>query len=104
LRVRKICIDAPRTHDIFRTVKAEHIREFVNRPREAVESLKAEWWASHADADEEGSALHVGHALLEHARHVDASFPSAEYLAADLEHHILLKKRLDRASQALARR
>ena len=86
------------------TVKAEHIREFVNRPREAVESLKAEWWASHADADEEGSALHVGHALLEHAREVDASFPSADYLAADLEHHILLKQRLDRASQALTRR
>lgn len=88
----------------FRNVKAEHIREFLNRPRQQVELLKAEWWASHAAADGHGSALDVGHAVLEHARQLDASFPSPEYLAADLEHHILLKKRLDRASQALVRR
>ena len=82
----------------------QHIQAFVHRSRQPVEVLKAEWWASHADADSEGSALEVAHALLEHARLVDPSFPSAEYLAADLEHHILLKQRLDRASKALARR
>jgi hypothetical protein len=71
----------------FRNVKAEHIREFLNRPRQQVESLKAEWWASHAAADGHGSALDVGHAVLEHARQLDASFPSP-----------------DRASQALVRR
>lgn len=91
-------------HDMFRDVKAEHIKEFLNRPREPIESLKAEWWASHAAADGKGSALEVGHALLEHARRVDPSFPSADYLAADLEHHVVLKKCLDRASKALARR
>lgn len=36
---------------IFLGVKPEHIQAFVNRPRQPVESLKAEWWASHADAD-----------------------------------------------------
>ena len=85
-------------------MKAEDIKEFLNRSRQPVESLKAEWWASHADSDGKGSTLQLGHSLLEHARQVDPSFPSAEYLAADLEHHIALKKRLDRASKALARR
>ena len=84
---------------MFGAVDAEHIKEFVNRPRAAVDSLKAEWWAAHAER-----SLDAGHALLEHTRLVDPSFPSAEYLAADLEHHVVLKELLDRASKALASR
>lgn len=87
---------------MFRAVDAKHINEFVNRPRAAVDSLKAEWWAAHAGAG--GGSLDAGHALLEHTRLVDPSFPSAEYLAADLEHHVVLKELLDRASKALASR
>ena len=87
---------------MFGAVDAEHIKEFVNRPRAAIASLKAEWWAAHAGAT--GGSLDAGHALLEHTRLVDPSFPSAEYLAADLEHHIILKELLDRASKALASR
>ncbi|HEY6729004.1 MAG TPA: hypothetical protein VI197_33570 [Polyangiaceae bacterium] len=85
-------------------MKAEHIKEFLARPREAVEASKGEWWASRGATSGKGSALDVGHALLEHARRVDPFFPSAEYLAADLEHHVSLKECLDRASKALARR
>lgn len=85
-------------------VNAEDIKRFVRRPRAPVESLKASWWASRTGADGGVTSLEAGHALLEHARRVDPSFPSAEYLALDLKHHVVLKDRLDRASRALARR
>jgi hypothetical protein len=83
---------------------AKHIKEFVDRPRAAVDSLKAEWWAARAGEGGPGSSLAAGHALLDHARLVDPSFPSAESRALDLDHHILLKNLLDRASRALASR
>lgn len=89
---------------IVRGVEPEQIREFVRRSREPVERLKAEWWASHAGSKGPGSSLEVGHALLEHARRVDPSFPGPEYLEADLAHHVFLKERIDRVSAALTRR
>ena len=68
-----------------------------------MERLKAEWWAARVAADEQ-SALEAGHAMWEHARRVDPNFPGSEYLDRDLAHHIRLKKLIDSASQALARR
>jgi hypothetical protein len=89
---------------MLRHVDAKHIKEFVDRPRAAVDSLKAEWWAARAGDCGPGSPLAAGHALLDHARRTDPTFPSPEYLALDLDHHIRLKRLLDRASRALAGR
>jgi hypothetical protein len=81
-------------------VKAEDIREFAKRQREPVQRLKRAHWASVTQDAVGLSALEAGHALYEHVRSLQPSFPSEQYLADDLEHHVRLKRLIDDASHA----
>jgi hypothetical protein len=81
-------------------VKARDIKEFVERQREPVQRLKREHWAAQARGQSALSTLDASHALHEHARRVRPDFPSDQYLADDLIHHLHLKRMLDRAAPA----
>ena len=76
------------------------IRAFAARDRAEVADAKAAWWAS-ADPD---VRVRAAHALWEHARRVRPDWPTADDRAADLDHHVHLKRLLDRAGRALADR
>ena len=82
-------------------MRAEDIRAFVERPRAELELLKRQHWTARAHA---GDPAALGHLLYEHAREADPGFPSARYMREDWEHHLRLKKLLDRAQTALASR
>lgn len=83
-------------------MKADDIREFAKRQREPVQRLKRAHWASVTREAVGLSALEAGHALYEHARSMQPGFPSEQYLADDLEHHVRLKRLIDDASHAFA--
>jgi hypothetical protein len=80
-------------------MRAEDLREFARRPRDAVQSAKREHWRAVAQTQGGLGAFDAGQELYEHAESIGA-LPNAAYRAADLEHHIKLKQLLDRASQA----
>jgi uncharacterized protein YdhG (YjbR/CyaY superfamily) len=82
-------------------VRREDLREFAARARSPVELAKREHWRAAAQSGAGLAAFEAGQALYEHARE-SIGFPSEEYLADDLAHHVRLKKLLDRASQAAA--
>jgi hypothetical protein len=84
-------------------MKREDIRSFVARPRADVERLKRKHWALVAQTERRES-VPLGHLLLEHARATDPSFPPARYVSEDWEHHLRLKRLVDRAAAAFSRR
>ena len=85
-------------------MRAEDIRAFVQRPREPLASLKAEYWAERTRTSGGADNVAVGEALFLHAREVDPAFPSAELRAADLQHHLRLKALIDRVAPTFSRR
>jgi hypothetical protein len=82
-------------------VRAEDIRAFLRRPRGELERLKRRHWASYAAS---ADSVPLGHYLLEHAKQTDPTFPSARQRQEDWEHHVRLKRLVDRASAALSGR
>jgi hypothetical protein len=80
-------------------VRAEDLREFAARSRDAVAVAKRAHWQSVVQSGDGLGAFDAAQALYEHARLV-ADFPSESYAAEDLAHHVRLKQLIDRASEA----
>jgi hypothetical protein len=80
------------------------IRSFATRPWAEVQEAKRDWWARQYRDRGAAATLESSHALFEHARLVRPGFPAARDVAADLAHHVELKRQIDMASRALALR
>jgi hypothetical protein len=62
--------------------------------------LKEEHRADRYREQGAGATLAVAEALFEHARTIATDFPSESYRQEDLEHHIELKRLIDRTAHA----
>lgn len=81
----------------------EKIRAFVQRDRQHLEALKANYWAERFRLDVR-STWDAAQALLDYARRVRPPFPSDAERSADFTAHVSLRTRLDRAAHAFASR
>ncbi|HSN97943.1 MAG TPA: hypothetical protein VLS89_06580 [Candidatus Nanopelagicales bacterium] len=76
------------------------LRAFAQRDYALLERLKEEHRARRHREQGASSTVEVVSALFEHACQVAPDFPSERYRDEDLEHHIRLKRLLERASHA----
>jgi hypothetical protein len=79
------------------------IREFMNRRWQEIADAKTAFWAGRFAHDRLVS-WRAAQALLDHVRRVQPAFPDDRERDADLEGHLILRARLDRAAHAFARR
>ena len=79
-----------------------HLESFLRRDRAAVARLKREHWVARYRQSGGLATMRSGHQLYEHARRLRPDFPGQRARAADLAHHVELKRRLDRTADALA--
>jgi hypothetical protein len=84
-------------------VKDAEIREFVNRSRGEVMSAKREHWASLHRARGPAATVAASQALRQHMRRLRPEWPTDRDRAADLAHHLELKRKIDAAAHAFAR-
>ena len=80
------------------------VRSFMQRSYDVVAESKEDHWARRFQERGAEATWHAGQALREHAKRVRPDWPSEHDRAEDLEHHIQLKRLLDRAAHAFARR
>ena len=79
------------------------LRRFADRDHAAVERLKRAHWVRVYREQGGLATWRAGQALLEHVRRLYPDFPSPQERAADLAHHLELKRLLDRASRNIGR-
>jgi hypothetical protein len=85
-------------------VDREALRAFAGRDRAAVDASKRAYHARrHREGDGSAGFL-AGQALWQHARRLRPEWPDSRERDKDLAHHVELKRQLDRAAHALARR
>ena len=80
-------------------MRSADLREFAARPRDQIASAKRDYWRLAAQTGAGLAAFDAAQELYEHAKAV-GTYPNAAYQADDLQHHVRLKKLIDRASQA----
>jgi hypothetical protein len=80
------------------------VREFMLRDRKRVDALKRDHRAKRHRASGGKSGLEAAQALREHVRRVRPDWPTARGRREDLEHHVALKRRIDRAAHAFSAR
>ena len=80
------------------------IRAFAGRDWAAAEASKRAYLAERAREGDGMWAFWAAQALFEHMRALRPDFPTEADHAGDLEHHVALKRTLDRASRALLAR
>jgi hypothetical protein len=86
-------------------VDPEHARALVERGWQDAARRKRRYWAERvAEPGGVEAALAAVDALRRHMAAVQPGWPSAEARRADLDHHVELKRRIDRAAAALTRR
>ena len=83
---------------------AEQLREFLSRDRQRVTESDREHWRSLLRRRGPSALLDLGDAMAIDLRTIDPGSPTAEARRQDLEHHILLKRRIDAAAHAFAAR
>jgi hypothetical protein len=81
-------------------ISEDLLRNFVQRPWEAVETAKREHIAARYREDPDAHVARV-HALRDHMRLVRPEWPTDDDRARDLADHIALKAKIDRASRHL---
>lgn len=81
----------------------EHLRAYARRPWAERERAKREFVAERYRQDPAGHVASIA-ALREHLRQVRPEWPTPDELERDLEAHIDLKRKLDRAGAWLAAR
>lgn len=85
------------------TVRAEDVRAYLGRDWALFERARIDHWRELARTSGIGPALQVAEAMREHvARHATPKVLAADR-AADWEHHLEMKRRIDAASSALRR-
>ncbi|MGQ0653608.1 MAG: hypothetical protein ACT4P4_15290 [Betaproteobacteria bacterium] len=80
------------------------LAQFAARDRERVAALKREHHARQHRASRGAAGLRAAELLRQYARKARPGWPSARERAADLAHHVALKRRIDRAAHAFASR
>jgi hypothetical protein len=80
------------------------IRAFLGRDRASVEALKRRYWASRYRTLGPAATLAAAHELYAQLRAARPDYPGARARAADLAHHLELRRKLDRAAHGLALR
>lgn len=87
-----------------RMATRSEIQAFANRPWEMVSSLDRHYWAEKFRQNGSQSSVNASVALWRHMKSVRPEWPDAGERRRDLEHHVLLKGLLDKASRVLTRR
>jgi hypothetical protein len=82
----------------------DDIRAYANRDRSELQRLKRQHGADLIRDGGTDAAFRAVWALYLHAQAMHPGWPDERQRAEDLEHHIRLKKLLDRASRSLAGR
>ena len=80
------------------------LRSFVERDRESVSALKRRYWADRYRAEGPSATLEAAHQLHAQLRAARPAYPGDRERAADLAHHVELRRKLDRAAHALSLR
>lgn len=78
------------------------LRAFLARDRAAVFALKRRYWADRYRREGAAAILKATHALYAQLRSRRPDFPGDSARAADLAHHVELRRKLDRAARALS--
>lgn len=81
---------------------AKDVRAYVERDWASVEGRKQEHWARELTARGPEATIAASVALFEHMRLVRPEWPTPDDRRADLEHHIALKRAIDRAAGVVA--
>jgi hypothetical protein len=83
-------------------VKREHVRAFAARGWRLVSDAKRDHWARELAERGPGPAHMASVALREHMRLVRPDWPSETDRREDLDHHVALKRAIDRAARVFA--
>jgi hypothetical protein len=78
------------------------LRAYADRRWAAVEILKLEHWTREFAARGPAATLEASHGLWEHMRLLRPDWPSDEERREDLDHHLRLKRAIDRAAGVFA--
>ena len=78
----------------------EAVRAFVGRDWARVDALKRAYHADRARGAEPHAGFVLSQALREHARRVRPDWPTPRDRTEDLNHHVDLKRKLERAAHA----
>jgi hypothetical protein len=78
------------------------VRAFLDRGWGVAERLEREHWASVQRTEGPQANLRAARVLYEHVRRVRPEWPTEAERAADLAHHVALKRWIDRAAHAFA--
>lgn len=89
--------------DYTAVVDPKDLRAFAHRDWAAVEAAKKARAAERFRREGPVPLLRAARALFEHARAVNPDWPGARERSADLEHHVKLKRWLDRAADVRGR-
>jgi hypothetical protein len=79
----------------------EAIVAFVRRGWAAAEAREQDHWAREFAERGPDATLAASQALWQHMRTIRPDWPSAAERQADLDHHIALKRAIDRAARAV---
>jgi hypothetical protein len=85
-------------------VDRDSVRAYLDRDWSAGERLEREHWAALWRTLGPAANLRAARTLYEHVRRMRPEWPSEAERAADLAHHVALKRRLDLAARALTAR
>jgi len=85
-------------------VERDDLRQFAQRDWSSMAAAKARYWVDQYRMHGAHPARRASLMLLEHARHVQAGFPSVADRATDLSNHVKLAERLNRAARAFTGR
>jgi hypothetical protein len=85
------------------TVDREALRAFASRDWQSAVTSKAEYWSTRSRQNPL-STWNAAQGLLAYVRRLRPSFPSEAARDEDLDAHIALRARLDRAAHAFTRR
>ena len=80
------------------------VRSFMRRAYDVVAESKQDHWARRFREEGGDATWRAGQALREHVKLVRPDWPSEDDRAEDLEHHIELRRLLDRTAHAFPRR
>jgi len=85
---------------ILFSVNAEDVRAYARRAWHMAERLKREHWVRETAVRGPLATFEASLALWEHMRSLRPDWPSRDERRADFEHHIRLKRDIDRAAGA----
>ena len=88
----------------MRAVDPASIREFAHRDRAAVQASKQRYWTEQYRASGPACTVRASQALWQFVRRLRPDWPTPRDRAEDLAHHVALKRKLDRAADAVADR